>query len=88
MAMKCFACGGAGCEKCEKTGMIDITDCPLTYLTADIEEVMLMADLFKKGLSPVGGLGVLDQTYEFVMASQYIWKLEEMKKAELGILGS
>lgn len=78
--MECFVCGGRGCDRCEH-GSIKIGCCPLTVIDAETEEVMMLADMYKKGLPPVDG-GVLDQTHDFIVACRMIWNNERKKLSE------
>jgi NADPH-dependent 7-cyano-7-deazaguanine reductase QueF-like protein len=82
--MNCTACGGTGCEECQDTGRIEITQCPLEIITPDIWEVIELAQLYEKGLPPVAG-GALDQANIFVDACRMIWSEEKVWKNKLGI---
>lgn len=82
----CPDCGGQGCEPCNATGMIDITQCPFEWIDDDVWEAMEFADLYEKGLPPIAG-GALDQAAVFVDACRFIWQEEAVWKRELGIIG-
>ena len=84
--MECVSCGGKGCKECKGTGRFRITDCPLKYVTTDVQQLIRMAELFEKGLPPVAG-GVLDQGQNFVEAAEFVFSEQEYWKAKLWIIG-
>jgi hypothetical protein len=49
-----------------------LTGCPLEYITPDIDELLMLADFYEKGLPPIAG-GVLDQAAGFVEACHIIF---------------
>lgn len=83
--LECIDCGGSGCDKCEGSGRIRITDCPLKLITEDVWEVIALAELFEKGLPPIAG-GVLDQAKIFVDAASFIFQEKSYWKNKLGII--
>ena len=85
MELECVNCSGSGCDECEKTGRITITDCPLELITNDVWEIIGLAELFEKGLPPVAG-GTLDQAKVFVEAARFIFGEQRYWKNKLGIL--
>jgi len=69
---------GTGCEDCVN-GKLEITDCPLEFLTWDINQVIMHSDIYEKG-TPVAGTCQLDQTqwflsaHHFIVAEKAFWK--------------
>ena len=82
--MVCPGCEGDGCAEC-KDGNIDITECPLNLITADVWQAIRFAELYEKGLPPVAG-GAMDQAKVFVDAAQFIMNEKAYWKSKLGIL--
>jgi len=54
-------------------------------ITADVWEVIMLAELFEKGLPPIAG-GVLDQAKIFVDAASFIFREKSYWKSKLGII--
>ena len=81
----CPGCEGKGCCECKKIGQLPITNCPLKLITADVWEIISLAELFEKGLPPVAG-GVLDQAKCFVDAARFVFAEQSYWKNKLGIL--
>jgi len=81
-----MACGGTGCGECGNIGSVDIVQCPLEIITADVWELLEYAELYKKGLPPVAG-GALDQAKIFTEAARYIFEIEGYVRKKLGIIG-
>ena len=81
--MECVSCGGNGCNECDNTGRFRITDCPLKDVTAEVRQLIRLAELFEKGLPPVAG-GVLDQGQNFIEAAEFVFSEEAYWKAKLG----
>jgi len=58
---------------------LELTRCPLEYITDDVIEVIEYAELYEKGIPPVSG-GALDQAKVFtdccrmIFAEQSYWK--------------
>lgn len=71
--MDCVMCSGNGCDECNESGIIEITDCPLVLIPKDVWEVIEFADLYEKGLPPIAG-GSLDQMKGFILAANFIFK--------------
>jgi len=85
MEMKCPGCDGTGCAECENDGAITITRCPLELITADVWEIITLAELFvDKGLPPIAG-GTLDQAKVFVETAYFILHEQRYWKKKLGI---
>ena len=63
--MKCPACRGKGCPRCDQQGRIRITSCPREFVTDDVWELFQAMDLADHGSWPVAG-GWLDQTKTLV----------------------
>jgi len=82
--MKCIGCDGSGCDECEGTGAITITNCPLMLVTSDVWEIIALTELFEKGLPPVAG-GTLDQAKIFVEAARFIMHEQTYWKKKLGV---
>lgn len=82
--MVCPGCEGKGCEECNQTGEISITECPLNLITSDVWEIISLADLFEKGLPPIAG-GVLNQAKIFVEAARFVFSEKAHWKNKLGI---
>ena len=82
--MTCVSCAGDGCDDCNKVGSINITCCPLDMITADVWEIIQMADFYQKGLPPVAG-GVLDQAKNFNDAAMFVFKEKAYWKNKLGL---
>jgi NADPH-dependent 7-cyano-7-deazaguanine reductase QueF-like protein len=84
----CIQCGGKSgndkCGQCSGTGELEIKECPLKIITADIWETLELADFWEKGLPPIGG-GVLDQTQNFVEAARFVFSEKNYWKRKLGI---
>lgn len=80
--MRCVICDGDGCPACDKSGMMTITQCPLTFVTEDVWQVIELAELYEKGLPPVAG-GALDQAKMFVEAARFIWQEQKYWKNKL-----
>ena len=81
----CVVCNDTGCRECGKTGRIQITCCPLEYVTDDVWEIIEYAELYEKGLPPVAG-GALDQAYCFLQAVRFIFVERQNWKKILGII--
>ena len=83
--MTCPACGGsaAGCGECD-AGRIEITQCPLECIDEDVWKIIMLAELFEKGLPPVAG-GTLDQAKVFVEAAYFIFREQNYWKRKLKI---
>lgn len=62
--------------------MLELTCCPLEYVTADVWEAIRFAALYEKGLPPIGG-GALDQCNVFLAAVEMIRAEQERWKREL-----
>jgi len=84
--MTCMACGGTGCSECGNIGSVDIVQCPLEIITADVWELLEYAELYKKGLPPVAG-GALDQAKIFTESCRYVFEIESYVRNKLGIIG-
>jgi len=82
--MECIVCGGTGCDKCEKTGVIRIEDCPLKLITSDVWEIIEYATLYRKGLPPIHG-GALDQAQNFIEVSRFVFREQAYWKNKLGM---
>jgi len=83
--MTCLICKGTGCSECNNAGQVDITQCPLEFINTEIWEVIKYVRLYEKGLPPVAG-GALDQTYNFLLAADFVMAEEQYWKNKLGIL--
>lgn len=77
--IECPACNGHGCDQCDE-GSVSVTTCPNKYCR-EMAPLITLADLFAKGLPPVGG-GVLDQAAWFLHAAQILERDEDTIKAE------
>jgi hypothetical protein len=67
----CLSCEGAGCEKCNGTGVSDtLTTCPQAYI-GDLRELHTAASMLKQGVLPVQG-GWLEQSYTFLEAVELL----------------
>ena len=82
--LECPACGGRGCDEC-RDGRWDLTMCPKRFVTADIWQVVELAELYEKGLPPEPG-GSLDQSQSFVQAARFVWSERAHWKNKLGIM--
>ena len=71
ISIKCTECNGDGCSECGGTGTVDITGCPMEFITDDVWEVIRFTEFFEKGLAPVAG-GVLDQAYCFTESARFV----------------
>ena len=60
---------------------MQLAECPRKAITAQSAVLMMMAELYKKGLPPVHG-GSLDQTQAFVTAARFIWSESAMCEME------
>lgn len=58
------------CEACRGWGYTVVPFCPQQIMDSDTVQFIQLAELYEKGLPPVGG-GVLDQTAAFVGAFSY-----------------
>jgi hypothetical protein len=58
--------------------------CPNEYAGGDVWTAIEAAELFEKGLAPVGG-GTLDQAAKFVYAARFVWGEQATWRAALGI---
>lgn len=68
--MQCVACDGGGCQQCQG-GSVDITDCPLKTVTADVWGIIEAQEFLEAGLAPVAG-GLLEQTQSFLDAARFV----------------
>lgn len=59
------------CKGCDGSGFNEFTECPAVLITRDIADVIKYSRLFEKGLPPMAG-GVLDQTYNFLEAANFV----------------
>jgi len=82
--MGCVTCEGNGCRKCNGTGRIEITGCPLGIITLESWEFITFAKLYEKGLPPIAG-GSLDQAKGFVNGCSFVFNEIEYWKKKLGI---
>ncbi len=83
--MRCPACNGKGCSRC-KSGEIEITQCPLEFVTDDIFELIEMARHTYNGVWPMGpSLG--DNAVTFIRAVRFIRSEEDFWKAKFKIIG-
>ena len=85
--MKCPACGGRAkkCGHC-KSGEIEITRCPLEFVTDDIFELIEMARHTYHGVWPMGP-AIGDNAVMFIRAVRFIRAEEDFWKAKLKIIG-
>jgi len=83
--MDCITCGGIGCAVCGKRGTLEISQCPLLLITADVWELLGFADFAKKGALPIGG-GALDQTESFLKAYRFVLSEQDFWKNKFGII--
>jgi len=58
-----------------------LTQCPRMVITAQSGQIVMLAELFKKGLPPVHG-GTLDQTEAFLQAARFVWAEQAACEAE------
>lgn len=72
--IECPACKGYGCERC-KDGRLQIDGCPQEQVKG-LGPFCRLSDLFVKGLPPIAG-GALDQSAQFVEASQFLQNTEQ-----------
>lgn len=70
--LRCVTCDGKGCDTCEGRGYLGIDGCPYAAVSEDVDEMMVVAQLFKQGITPVAG-GYLDQPTKVIDACQLIW---------------
>lgn len=85
--MKCPACGGKAkkCRHC-KSGEIEITRCPLEFVTDDIFELIEMARHTYQGVWPMGP-AIGDNAVMFIRAVRFIRGEEDFWKSKLKIIG-
>lgn len=77
--IECPCCSRRGCDECNKTGTIVITEKPTVDLAT--QEVILYADWLEKGMPPVQG-GILDQDRWFIEAATFVLGERQALKAE------
>lgn len=82
--MICPVCQDRGCSECVGRGRIDIGCCPLDYVTGEINDLLDYVELFEKGLPPVAG-GTLDQSKNFLIVADLIFKEQRIWRNRLGI---
>ena len=78
----CPACDGKGCEECDN-GEVRLETCPITFAGEEAFEMLMAADLLKKGLPPVAG-GLLDQCACFIDAARFVWSEQAAWRAHYG----
>lgn len=69
--VECPVCGGKGCAECGDRGQFAVTQCPQLELTPDMNAVIELAELMRRGLPPIRG-GSLDQAQQFLDAARLI----------------
>lgn len=69
----CYACGGAG--------HFALTSCPVSFVDAEIWELLGYASMYEKGLPPVNG-GTLDQSKWFSEFCRFVWNEQAYHKAK------
>lgn len=79
--IECPACGGKGCDRCGGKGACDIAPCPWAAVTSDVVDLLMLEELFEKGLPPVAG-GVLDQAKGFIEAARLVRRLRNQYEAK------
>lgn len=68
----CDRCEGRGCEQCDGGRVEEITECPLSRITPDVNRALLAAELAEKGSWPTLA-GWLDQPQVLIEAVCRIW---------------
>lgn len=73
--IRCFACGGRGCDACHNTGKTDrLTKCPRKY-ASEMADLATTASMIERGFLPVSG-GWLDQSDSLIRALELLWYYE------------
>lgn len=85
--MDCPECEGEDerCKECGGKGSFDITGCPREIIDYETQAIIEYAELFYKGIPPVGR-GALEQTYWFLSAARYFKYVDGFVKAKMGKL--